>query len=358
MTYALILAGGRGLRLYPLSRRKKPKQFLDMIEDKSLLYNTISRVSKIISSDRIYIVTNKEFVDNVVLESMNFIDKSNIIIEPYDKETAVCIALASVKLLKKDKDANILIFPSDHYIKECDNFYEVIDCAINISNRKRYIVTIGIKPTMPNMGYGYIKIGEKLNYKCNLDIYRVANFIEKPNFEMAKDFISAGNYLWNSGIFCFRADIYLGEVKKYLPNIYNSMIKIYKTIDDKNQDFFVNSIYSELDAISIDFGVMQKTRRAYVIEGLFEWDDIGSFTSLKKFLYLYDTNFVMGNVLCEKSKNCIIFGNDNLTITFGVKDLIVVNSDNVTLILDKNREQEMKYISNILSDNDNFDKFI
>ena len=302
MTYALILAGGRGLRLYPLSRRKKPKQFLDMIEGKSLLYNTISRVSKIISSDRIYIVTNKEFVDNVVLESMNFIDKSNIIIEPYDKETAVCIALASVKLLKKDKDANILIFPSDHYIKECDNFYEVIDCAINISNRKRYIVTIGIKPTMPNMGYGYIKIGEKLNYNCNLDIYRVANF-----------------------------------------NIYNSMIKIYKTIDDKNQDFFVNSIYSELDAISIDFGVMQKTRRAYVIEGLFEWDDIGSFTSLKKFLYLYDTNFVMGNVLCEKSKNCIIFGNDNLTITFGVKDLIVVNSDN---------------ISNILSDNDNFDKFI
>lgn len=358
MTYALILAGGRGLRLYPLSKRKKPKQFLDMIDGKSLLYNTISRVSKMISNDRIYVVTNKEFRDSIILESIDFIDKSNIIIEPYNKETAVCIALASIKLFKKDKDANILVFPSDHYIKECDNFYEVMDCAVNLSDRKGAIVTVGVKPTMPNTGYGYIKIGEKLNFKCNLNVYEVSNFIEKPNFEIAKEFISTGNYLWNTGIFCFRADIYLREVEKYLPNIYNSMIKIYKIVDKEDEDFVINNIYSELDSISIDFGIMQRTREAYVIEGLFKWDDIGSFTSLRRFLYLYDTNFVKGNVLCEESENCIIFGNDNLTITFGVKDLIVVNSDNVTLILDKSREQDVKYISNILRDRGSFDKFI
>ncbi|BAK80819.1 mannose-1-phosphate guanylyltransferase [Candidatus Arthromitus sp. SFB-rat-Yit] len=358
MTYALILAGGKGLRLYPLSRENRPKQFLNIIGNKSLLYNTLSRVSKIINNDRIYIITNKDFKKNIISESSDFIDESNIIIEPYNRETAVCIALAAVNLLKKDKDANILIFPSDHYIEECEKFYKVMNYAIDASDKKRAIIMIGIKPNIPNTGYGYIKIGDRVTSKYDFNIHGVENFIEKPNLEIAKKFILSGNYLWNSGIFCFRADIYLGELEKYLPNIYSSMMEIYKTDTKENQDTVIDNIYSGLEGISIDFGIMQKTRKAYVIEGLFEWYDIGSFTSFKKFLSQYDTNFTVGNILCEESKNCIIFGNDNLTITFGVKDLIIVNTDDVTLILDKNREQEVKYISNILRNARNFDKFI
>lgn len=358
MTYGLILAGGKGLRLYPLSRSNKPKQFLNIIGDKSLLHDTIFRVSKIIDSGRIYVVTNKEFKNDIISESSEFIDNNNIIIEPYNKETAVCIALAAIKLLKKDKDANIVIFPSDHYIDNCNEFYDTIDCAINISNKKRCIVTIGIKPDEPKTGYGYIRTGEMLNSKYNFNIYKVDHFTEKPNFEIAKQFISKGNYLWNSGIFCFRADIYLRELEKYLPKIYSAMMDIYKAIGEDEEELVINSVYSKLDGISIDFGVMQKTRRAYVIEGSFTWNDIGSFTSLKRFLYKSCNNFTQGKVLCEESENCIVFGNDNLTITFGVKDLIIVNTDNIVLIIDKNREQELKTISDILKDKSEFKEFI
>lgn len=358
MTYGLILAGGRGLRLYPLSRTNKPKQFLNILEGKSLLRNTIERVSKIIDVDKIYIVTNRDFRDDVIIESCKFIDSDNIIIEPDNKETAVCIALACVQLLKKDKDANILIFPSDHYIEDSDYFYSVMRNAISISNKKRGLITIGIKPSEPKTGYGYIQIGKKINNIGDVNVYKVDHFIEKPNFEIAKDFIIKGNYLWNSGIFCFRADIYLRELEKYLPKIYSSMIEIYKSIGEKNQDSVINQIYPKLEGISMDFGIMQKTRKAYVIQGIFNWDDIGSFTSLKKILKYDNKNFITGRVLCQDSENCIVFGNKNLTITFGVKDLIIVNTNDVLLILDKNREQEVKYISEILKDNVEFSKFI
>lgn len=358
MTYGLILAGGRGLRLYPLSRSNKPKQFLDILEGKSLLRNTLERVSKVIDSNKIYIVTNKDFKKDVIIESSKFIDKDNIIIEPDNKETAVCIALACVQLLKKDKDANIMIFPSDHYIESSNGFYDVINEAVRISNKKRGLITIGIKPNEPKTGYGYIQTGKKINTLNNIDVYKVDHFIEKPNFEIAKDFILKGNYLWNSGIFCFRADIYLRELEKYLPKIYSSMMEIYKSIGEKNQDLVINQIYPKLDGISIDFGIMQKTRRAYVIQGNFNWDDIGSFTSLKKILKSDNKNFITGKVLCQDSENCIVFGSKNLTITFGVKDLIVVNTDDVLLILDKNKEQEVKYISDILKGNEEFNKFI
>ncbi len=358
MTYGLILAGGRGLRLYPLSRRNKPKQFLNILDGKSLLYSTLERVSGIIENDKIFIITNKDFKEDVFSHSSNFIKEDNIIIEPDNKETAVCIALACIKLLKKDKDANILIFPSDHYIENSEEFYEVMKNAISISNKRRGLVTIGITPKEPKTGYGYIKLGKRLNNFSTVDIYKVDHFIEKPNLEIARDFISKGNYLWNSGIFCFRADIYLRELEKYLPNIYTSMMEIYKVIGEDNQDIVINQIYSNIDGISIDFGIMQKTRRAYVIEGVFTWDDIGSFTSLKKILKYKDKNFIKGKVLCQDSENCIVFGDDKLTITFGVKDLIIVNTDDVVLILDKNKEQEVKYISDVLKMSNEFNNYI
>lgn len=361
MTYGLVLAGGKGSRLYPLSRVHRPKQFLDIINNETLLHNTLSRISNFIENKNLYIVTNKEYKENVILESKNFISEDNIIVEPLNKETAVCIALVAVKLLKKDKDAVILIFPSDHYIELSDNFYNILNCAIDISNKKRGLITVGIKPNKPQTGYGYIQIGEEINYgskSSNYCIYKVERFIEKPSYEIAKDFILSGNYLWNSGIFCFRADVYLRELEKYLPKIYKGMIDIYKVIGEEEEEMVINNIYNHLDGISIDFGIMQKTRKAYVVSGDFYWDDIGSFTSLTRILEKDGRNFIKGNVLLEDSENCLIFGNDNLVITFGVKDLIIVNTGDVILIMDKKREQEVKYLFDLLKSKHQFKDFI
>lgn len=361
MVYGLILAGGNGSRLYPLSRVNKPKQFLNVLDDKTLLCNTLDRVSKIVSRENLFIITNKEYKAEVVLESEKFVPEDNIIIEPFNKETAVCIALAAIKMLKKDKDAIMLVFPSDHYIELSNIFYDCLKSAIEISSKKRGIVTIGIEPTIPQTGYGYIQAGKLINYGMkfpNLNIYKVERFIEKPSYELAKDFIVNGNYLWNSGIFCFRVDVYLRELEKYLPKIYKGMMDIYKSIGEKNEEEVTNNIYEKLEGISIDFGIMQKTRKAYVVSGDFYWDDIGSFTSLMRTLKKDEKNFIKGNVLLEDSENCLIFGNDNLIITFGVNDLIVVSTDDVTLIMDKKREQEVKNLFKLLKDDIKFKKFI
>lgn len=361
MIYGLVLAGGKGSRLYPLSRVHRPKQFLDIINNETLLCNTLSRISNFIEKKNLYVVTNKEYKENVISESKKFIFEDNVVIEPLNKETAVCIALVAVKLLKKDKDAVILVFPSDHYIELSDNFYNILNCAIDISNKKRGLITVGIKPDKPQTGYGYIQVGEKINYGCkSLDysINKVERFIEKPSYEIAKDFILSGNYLWNSGIFCFRADVYLRELEKYLPKIYKGMIDIYKVIGDEDEEVIINNIYNHLDGISIDFGIMQKTRKAYVVSGDFYWDDIGSFTSLTRILKKDGRNFIKGNVLLEDSEDCLIFGNDNLVITFGVKDLIVVNTGDVVLVMDKKREQEVKYLFDLLKTKHQFKNFI
>lgn len=361
MTYGLILAGGKGSRLYPLSRVNKPKQFLNIVDNKTLLYNTLDRVSNIIDNENLYIVTNKEYKKQVFEQSNTFISEDHIIVEPSNKETAVCIALAAIKLLKKDKDAVMLIFPSDHYIEVSDNFYDILNCAIDISNKKRGLVTIGIKAKTPQTGYGYIQIGKSIicgEEFSKLDVYKVERFTEKPSYEIAKDFVLDGGYLWNSGIFCFRADVYLRELEKYLPKIYKGMIEIYKSIDNKDEELIVNKIYNQLDGISIDFGIMQKTRKAYVICGDFYWDDIGSFTSLTKILKQEGENYLKGNVLLEDSKNCLIFGNDNLIINFGVQDLIIVNTGDVILIMDRKREQEVKHLFDLLNSKNEFKDFI
>ncbi len=361
MIYGLILAGGKGSRLYPLSRVNKPKQFLDIIDNKTLLKCTINRACSIIDSQNIYIVTNNEYRDKLVCECSDSISEENIIVEPLNKETAVCISLAAVKLLKKDKDAIIFVFPSDHYIDSSHNFLNVANCALEFANKKRGLVTIGIKPIEPKTGYGYIQIGDPIKNSYNLNninSYKVERFIEKPSYEIAKDFILNGNYFWNSGMFCFRADVYLRELEKYLPKIYKGMMQIYKSLGEKDENLVINNIYRQLDGISIDFGIMQKTRKAYVISGNFVWDDIGSFTSLVRILEKRGNNFIKGNVLSEDSENCLVFGDKNLTIIFGVKDLIVVNTSDVILIIDKNREQEVKYLFELLKNNEKFNEFI
>ncbi|MGL5479788.1 MAG: mannose-1-phosphate guanylyltransferase, partial [Clostridium sp.] len=259
MIYGLILAGGKGSRLYPLSRVEKPKQFLKVINEKSFLVNTVERITPLIEKENIYVVTNKDYEDQIK-EDLSDINENNIITEPMNKETATCIGLSAVRLLKEDNDAVMVVLPSDHHIENEKAYIETLSQAVDMANRRRCIVTLGIAPTRPETGYGYIEMGDRVS--GIRAAYKVARFTEKPNTDVAKDFIYKGTYLWNSGMFIFRADVILREIGKYLPDMYKSLMEIYKHIGEEDQDEVIEEEYRKINGISIDFGIMQKTRKA------------------------------------------------------------------------------------------------
>ena len=340
MIYGLVLAGGKGTRLYPLSRGKQPKQFLTIINNKSFLSNTVDRITPLIENENIYVVTNQDYLEKIRTELVG-INANNIFTEPENKETATCIGLSAVKLLKKDSDAVMVVLPSDHHIEGEKEYLETLKRAIEIANRKRGIVTIGIHPTRPETGYGYIEMGEQI--ASVQPAYKVARFTEKPNVEVAKDFLIKGTYLWNSGMFVFRADVILREINKYLPKLYKSLMEIYQHIGEEDEEAIIAEEYKKIDGISIDFGVMQRTRKAYVIKSAFKWDDIGSFTALSRYLNEVEgNNNISSNVYLQDCENSSIFANKNLVIGFGVKDLVIVDAGDVILVMHKDKDQEIK----------------
>ncbi|CBZ01923.1 mannose-1-phosphate guanylyltransferase (GDP) [Clostridium botulinum H04402 065] len=353
--YALILAGGKGTRLYPLSRSENPKQFLKVINNKSFLRATVDRIKPLVNNDNIYIVTNEEYMDKIY-EELPEIKKENIFAEPYNRETATCIGFSAVKLLKKDKDASMIVLPSDHYIENEKEFTDVIKQGVDIVEKKRGLVTIGIKPLRPETGYGYIKMGDKVNSQSFT--YKVERFLEKPNLEIARDLVSSEEYLWNSGMFIWRADVYLREMEKYLPKIYKSMIRIYANIDTDQEEKVIREEYEVIEGISVDFGIMQKTRKAYVIESNFKWDDMGSFTALSRFLNSCRDNSICSNSYLKESENCSVIAKDKLVIGFGIKDLVIVDGGDVLLIMDKYKDQEIKHLVQELKANESLKKYI
>lgn len=250
----------------------------------------------------------------------------------------------------------MLVLPSDHYIENEKRFIDTLTQAIDVAEKKRGLVTIGVNPTRPETGYGYIEMGEPIN--AAISTYKVNRFTEKPNLEVAKDFLLKGTYLWNSGMFVWRADVLLREMEKYLPKTYKSMMTIYQSIDIGNEEETIREQYALIDGISVDFGIMQKTRKAFVVKCEFEWDDIGTFEALSRFLGNYHGNNVGGKAFLEESENCSIFGGDRLVIGFGIKDLVVVDTGDVLLLMEKNKDQELKHLVTMLKDEQEFHDYM
>ena len=338
----LIMAGGIGERLWPLSRENKPKQFLNIIENKSLIEQTIDRALKITDEEHIFIITGKRYSESFDKYIPNF-KKENIIYEPMGRDTTAAITLGILTIKEKLGDAITVILPADPIIKNEDMFIKNIEDAINITRETKNIVIVGITPNRAETGYGYIKLKDNIKD----DKYNVEKFLEKPNLEKAIQFLEDGNYLWNSGMFIWDIDNIINSIKTFMPDTYDKVLKTFEALkDNKNYDEIIE-LFKKIDKISFDSSVMEKLDNIICIKSHFFWDDLGAFSALGR---IHDkdsnNNVIVGNVYAKEANNNIIINDESNTFIAidGVDDLTIVHSNGVFLIYPNNKDSKIKEI--------------
>ena len=343
-TYVAIMAGGIGSRFWPKSRYQFPKQFLDILGvGKTLLQSTYDRFLKICPQENIYILTNENYRP-IVQEQLSGINNANILGEPMRKNTAPCVAYFSHKIYATDPDANMIVSPADHLVMHEDKFVDVMKKAIEFADSHDALITLGIRPTKPNTGYGYIQYIEESEQN---GMYKVKTFTEKPSLKIAKTFIKSGDFLWNSGIFIWNLKTIQEAFKQNLPEIYDIFGDGKKFYNTENEPAFVNKAFSMCSNISIDYGIMEKADNVYVMPANFGWSDLGTWASLyENYEKDYLSNAVSGkNVIIHDAADCMVMAPDNkLVILQGLKDFIIVDTEDVLLIFHKSQEQEIKQI--------------
>lgn len=343
--FGVIMAGGGGTRFWPLSRISTPKQFLNITGDDSMINDTIKRIKGIIPLDKIIIVTNKSQQKTLAKIIGDDIPQENILVEPIGRNTAACIAYAALEIKKRCSDAIMGVFPSDHYIKDVDEFQEVLKSACSIAQNTDKLITIGIKPTFPSTGYGYIKYENGKIQGKEKSAFNVLDFVEKPNSLKAKAYLKSGNYLWNSGMFIWKTSVILRNFERFLPRLYGKIIKLEPYIDTEQEEEMVEKIYPTLPSISIDYGIMERANDVVVIPGDFGWSDVGSWDSLGS-LFPTDENgnIVKGDLVDIDTHNSIVYSNGRLVATVGLEDMIVVETCDALLVCPKNKAQDVKKV--------------
>lgn len=342
--YAIIMAGGIGSRFWPMSTTKYPKQFHDILGvGKSLLQLTFDRLNNIIPAENIYIVTNERYEDQV-LEQLKGISKDLVLLEPVMRNTAPCIAYAAFKIFKRNKDARLVVAPSDHLITNEIQFIKDIETSFETAEKEQTLITLGIKPSRPDTGYGYIQYRSSVTAE-NKSIKKVKTFTEKPNLETAKVFVNSGDFLWNSGIFIWTAKSIIKSFSVHQHEIYE-MFKsgnvYYNTIEEKK---FINRIYPSCPKESIDYGIMEKADNVYVLPADFGWSDIGTWGSLYTHVDQdenHNASVSKNTMFYNSSNNIVNADSDKLVVIQGLDDYIVVDKNNTLLICKKEDEQKIK----------------
>lgn len=344
---ALIMAGGKGTRFWPKSTEEKPKQFLNLIGNKTMIQETFYRINKLIPKERIFIVTCEKYKE-LVKTQIQEVEEKNIIIEPVARNTAPCILLASLYIKQMYHNANVVVLPSDHIINKVEEFCDVVITANEALNSKiSGIITIGIKPNRPETGYGYIECSnDKLKVEKR-EIIKVKKFVEKPNSIKAQQYLDSGNYLWNAGMFIFNIDYMLNELKDKFNESYNLLSKL-PPINEKKYFYKLNEIYPKCENTSIDYAIMEKSNETYVIQADFGWDDIGTWMALERYIEPdADSNFSVGNVKTYNSKNNVIYGGNKKIVLLDIDDIFCIDADDVIVIGKKEKMQDIhKYREN------------
>ncbi|MFY0673082.1 MAG: NTP transferase domain-containing protein [Bacteroidia bacterium] len=354
--YTVIMAGGVGSRFWPMSTSKTPKQFLDVLNvGKSLIRQTFERFNKITPTENILVVTNESYRD-LVKEHLPELDSSQILGEPVGRNTAPCIAYANEKILKRNPNASMVVAPSDHIIRNEDVFTDVVTKALNYVSDKNTLVTLGIEPTRPDTGYGYIhyQTSESRAFKL------VKSFTEKPVLNKAKEFLASGEYLWNAGIFVWSAKSIKTAFENSLPKMDKQFAEISTAMDTETEQEAVAEVYNVCENISVDYGIMERARNVEVYPAPFDWSDVGTWNAL----YDIQSQDENGNViksnrlLIRNTHNSLVYLNDEKFVAInGVSNLIVVESNDAILIADRNDEQAVKEVVNALKKNNELKQF-
>lgn len=342
--YSLIMAGGSGTRFWPRSKAVKPKQYLNLFGDDSLLQSTIKRFSTFTSTENIYVVSGKSQA-KVLEKQTTMLPKSNLIYEPVGKNTLPCIGLAAMFAEKENPDGIMVVTPSDHLIENDELFRDTVLAAVKIAEERDGIVTIGITPTYPATGYGYVQTAENITGPEKIKQFKVERFVEKPDEKTASDYLEKGGFYWNSGLFVFKISVFLDAVKQFAPNLYSDLRKIQADLGNPSFEKTLDKIYRAINGISVDYGIMEHAKNIYLVEGNFVWNDLGSWESV----YLTSEkdengNAGTGEAVIIDSKNSYIFSETGLIALVGLDDVIVVQDGNTTLVCKRDKAEEIKKV--------------
>lgn len=345
--YIVIMAGGVGTRLWPLSRKNSPKQLQTFIGDKSMIQETFDRVKEIVPVENILISTNDHYKKQI-MEQLPEIPGNNYILEPVGRNTAPAMGLIAAHIIKRDPKAIVTTLASDHLVNNKDNFINVIKAAFEVIDKNpEYINTIGLKPTFAHTGLGYIEKGEEFSTSSNNSSisYKVKQFVEKPNLETAQKYVDSGNFFWNASYFTWQAKELLDIIKKHQPDIYSHLEKIIDAIGTNRETRIVAEEFNLMPELAIDY-IVEQLDKVSLIPADLGWDDIGSWQVLQEIMADLSGKDVIerGNHLGLDNKNCLVYAQDRLVATVGLENIVVVDTPDATLICNKNRSQEVKKI--------------
>jgi len=355
--YAVIMAGGFGKKLWPVSRRKKLKQFIDLFDDGTMIAQTVHRISGLVSEENILIITS-ELGRTLLSESLNSFRQENIIIEPSSRNTAPCIALATAHIKKRDPDAVTIVLPSDHLVLDNEAFLKIIEAGIDVASETKGIVTIGIKPERPETAYGYIQANGELplppTFSDGRDfrLFKVKAFAEKPDLTTAVEFLESHDFYWNSGVFIWHIDAISREFERSMPDLYKDLLNIFESLGTEREQKVIKDVYSWIHPLSIDHGIMEKAEKVFVLTGEFGWTDLGCWDEVLKVAESRSASAGVqpDNRLVKIDCDNISVKNttDKVVCTIGIKDIIVVQSENALLICRKGESHRVREVVDIL----------
>jgi len=341
---AVIMAGGKGERFWPKSRSSLPKQFLSLTDNgKTMIQLTARRLLPLISYEDMFVATNREYVD-LISKQLPEIPLENILAEPRACNTAPCIGYAAAVMKRKYEDAIMLVLPSDHLIKFEEMYIDTMKQAAEIAKDDGNLVTIGITPKYPETGYGYINFGRDVD-KPNRGVYIVKRFVEKPDIEKAKEYLNSGQYLWNSGMFAWKLSTILERFESLLPEVYQGVVKIKESFGTAEYEQILEECFSNFKPESIDYGIMERSESIYTIPGNFGWDDVGNWLALSRVNRTNDQgNMVRGDVITIDTEDSIIMGSKKLIAVVGMENVVIVDTEDATLICAKDATQDVKKV--------------
>lgn len=345
--YTLIMAGGHGTRFWPESTRAKPKQYLSLVGDQSLLYQTLARFEGMVSVERRFLVTTKDQASLAINSGAELFKKSNLILEPAGRNTAPCILLSLVELLEKgaqDEDV-VAIVPSDHIILNTKGFQETLRVAFENAVAQEKIVTVGIKPHFPHTGYGYIHRGEE----TRAEVFKVQSFKEKPDRHVAEGYVASGEYYWNAGMFVSRIDVLLQEFASHAPDVFSFFSELKEALEDRSR---LSEVYQKINKDSIDYAVMEKSAKILVVPAQFDWNDLGSWDALEGLCETREGNNTLvraRELFTEDAKGNIVFAPDKFVALVGVDDLVVALNKDSLLVMKKTQSQKVKSVVEFLN---------